>query len=350
MSVYLDAVRFLAALLVLLGHAATDTYNGHWLDEIFKFRAFFHDAVIVFFVLSGYVIYYVALTKEVTLKSYVIARLSRIYSVAISAIIISSVIGYIGYNISPLTYDDILGTVQSELFRIIQNIFFLNQLWYKFSFPFSNVPYWSLGYEVWYYIIFGIFFYLRGIKRLILTTLTLVIMGPKILLLLPIWILGCYIYKISQTINFSPWQGVILFFFPVICYLLYKALGLHNELSIYIASIIGPEEQLLLKHSSNFLSDYIVAILISIHFIGVNTISANRFNINRKLEQIIRWLAGYTFTLYLLHVPLLRFLSIYIHNVILLIFATLIIIIIVGNFTEKKKWLYKDFLIRVWNK
>ena len=57
-SIYLDAIRFLAALLVLF-------YHANWIYRPgILFTSLGHEAVVIFFVLSGFVIAYVAETRE----------------------------------------------------------------------------------------------------------------------------------------------------------------------------------------------------------------------------------------------------------------------------------------------
>ena len=58
-SVYLDALRFLAAALVFVVHANYSQVTGG-MPVLWRFAGLGNDAVMVFFVLSGFVIAYVA--------------------------------------------------------------------------------------------------------------------------------------------------------------------------------------------------------------------------------------------------------------------------------------------------
>ena len=60
-SLYLDAVRFGAALVVLLGHFAQQDLSGGLFWQVAPFGG---DAVIVFFVISGFVIAHATAVKE----------------------------------------------------------------------------------------------------------------------------------------------------------------------------------------------------------------------------------------------------------------------------------------------
>ena len=70
-SIYLDLVRSLAAFFVVFDHAST-------LFDLHSVPRWGHQAVIVFFVLSGYVIGHVADTRETTLRAFLVARLARL--------------------------------------------------------------------------------------------------------------------------------------------------------------------------------------------------------------------------------------------------------------------------------
>jgi peptidoglycan/LPS O-acetylase OafA/YrhL len=84
-SVYLDVVRFTAAFLVYLYHS-----NQRFLSEaILPASHYGHSSVIVFFVLSGFVIAFVTDTKEFRLPAYAASRISRVYSVTVPAIVLT---------------------------------------------------------------------------------------------------------------------------------------------------------------------------------------------------------------------------------------------------------------------
>jgi peptidoglycan/LPS O-acetylase OafA/YrhL len=76
-SLYLDAVRFTAAMLVLLYHASVIHKTGTIITSLG------HEGVVIFFVLSGFVIAYVADTRKQDFRGFMVDRGARIYSVAI---------------------------------------------------------------------------------------------------------------------------------------------------------------------------------------------------------------------------------------------------------------------------
>ena len=115
------------------------------------FGNFKHDAVIIFFVLSGLVICATATRPGETWITYLTARASRIYSVAIPAVVLSFGLQAIAAFLEP-------GHSQPEpsadVFLPLSALLFILQSWHPQALPW-NGPYWSLCYEVWYYIIFG---------------------------------------------------------------------------------------------------------------------------------------------------------------------------------------------------
>ncbi len=208
-SIYLDLIRIFAAFNVFLCHAftfkmlVTNAPAWAWWS---------HESVIVFFVLSGLVIAHVALTKEHSLDAYVISQLVRIYSVVIPAIIVSFVADRNGMLFNPIFYAQF--TTQSEpIARTLISLFFLNESWTLTTKLFSNQPYWSISYEVFYYILFACSFYLKGAVRIFCFVSCALLAGPKILLLFPVWLLGVFVYKENRSAGmgrFAHWALLLL--------------------------------------------------------------------------------------------------------------------------------------------
>ncbi|HCB1205654.1 TPA: acyltransferase [Klebsiella pneumoniae] len=98
-SIYLDLIRFTAALVVVLSHAA-----GFTSLKIPIISGLGTEAVVVFFVLSGYVIAYVSNNKENNYIAFFKARAIRIYSVLVPAILITLILDHIGLKYNPSYY------------------------------------------------------------------------------------------------------------------------------------------------------------------------------------------------------------------------------------------------------
>ena len=112
--------------------------------------------MIAFFVLSGYVMAYVTSTTERTVSIYAAARISRVYSLCLLAVLVTPILDIAGRSFSPEIYAQELVPSNYPFIRILMSLAFLGQTWVLDMATFSNGPYWSLNYEVWYYIWFGL--------------------------------------------------------------------------------------------------------------------------------------------------------------------------------------------------
>ena len=160
-SIYLDLIRFLAAFGVMLAHFSYARFSGNYFDVFFYLG---HFGVIIFFVMSGYVISFVAHTKENDIKSYFISRFSRLYSVVIPVLILIPLFDLIGQHFNSEIYN---GKTADSFYviRLLANLSFSQEFWF-FSFRYlSDGPLWSLGYEFWYYVLFGLSLFISGYKK-----------------------------------------------------------------------------------------------------------------------------------------------------------------------------------------
>ncbi len=350
-SLYLDLVRLSAALTVLVYHFAYERFSGGGLQFIRDLKLG-SDAVIVFFVLSGYVIAWVASERDRELEAYVINRLSRLWSVVIPALILTVVVDQIGLHLNPKAYDGWWHQGESPITRTLANLFFLNELWFYSIRPFSNGPFWSLGYEFWYYVIFAAAFFFQGRTRLLLVLISVFIAGPKILLLFPVWLFGVWAWHFNHKQTLPPRLGWFLFLLPVTGYVTIKIFDIDGLALEWTNSWLnGQNPRHVLGFSDEFLISYLYGILIAMHFIGIHAIAPAIEERLISWEKLIRYWAGLTFSIYLLHYPLLQFLSAVLpedwplipRNVMVLI-MTLAIITVVGNLTEKKKHIFRYWL------
>lgn len=146
LSLYLDLMRFLAAVMVMVGH------TWHWFDPASTTKFPGHEAVVIFFVLSGFVITHAATRPGVTLGVYVQHRMARILPVAWLALLLAAVMALA----VPALNDE-----PHLLVPTLVNLVFLGQSGWGWMEAPLNSPYWSLNYEVWYYVIFGVWLFVR---------------------------------------------------------------------------------------------------------------------------------------------------------------------------------------------
>ncbi len=146
----LDSIRGFTSLYVVVHHLFGFTPIGSVLGSTLRFPfRFGQEAVILFFLLSGFVIY-LSVHKIPNLKFgiYFKKRFRRIYPIVIFSFILSILINFLNQN-SVSLYDlrDLLGNL-----LMLQDIDNKPGNWFS---PFlGNLPLWSLSYEWIFYMIF----------------------------------------------------------------------------------------------------------------------------------------------------------------------------------------------------
>jgi len=293
-SLYLDLMRFLAAVLVVLTH-----YTQHGIFGA-QLKAAGHnlgrESVIVFFVLSGFVIAFTSVEKAASLRQYVVARSARIYSVALPVVLAAFAAALLASQVPGVTVESGYQLLKPYIYLPL-HFLFMGQMWTLSETPPWLAPYWSLCYEVWYYVLFGLAFYARGAWRVVLMTLALLLMGPKLLLLLPVWLAGVWLYHARRELPITQRQARIGWLATVAALAAYKLLGVDVALRA-LGTAVWPFPSLPLGSADRYLADYIVCIIICLHFVFAR---AARITLPLRLQRPIRLLAAYTFTLYLVH-------------------------------------------------
>lgn len=258
---FLDGIRGLAAFYVMVGHARwllwegfSEGYIKH--PELYNtfekamvyFLSLFrygHEAVLLFFVLSGFVIHlrYSKQIKEsgnnITFDylPYLKRRIKRIYPPLLSALLITYILDQIGirtefpiYN-GHTIYHSINENIGSNhsIGTLFGNLGFLM----RFHTPVfgSNGPLWSLAYEWWFYIFYPLILSIskRNLIRGIITVSLLyaitttigfhIVLLDKVLTLLPTWWIGTlladiYTGRISIKFKYLTPLSIFLFLLP----------------------------------------------------------------------------------------------------------------------------------------
>ncbi len=275
----LDMLRFFSALVVFLFH--------------FYIPLPGYQAVMVFFVLSGYFISSTILSSmkknRWSWPDYLLKRLTRLWIVLIPSLILTLMWGKIqlslfgAHNLSEyLDFKTFLG-----------NLFFLQGIMVK---PYGlNGPLWSLSYEFWYYILFPCLILLicspRNLTKMVYAfvfILTSVFVGKRIISYFLLWLLGALIVIIKPLKlknKFINHVILILSFLAVLFSMNYKSSWetFFPDLRVGIASAI------------------FIYLVISIY--NDDTASA-KFSISKQL-------AGFSYTLYLTHYPLATLITVW---------------------------------------
>lgn len=320
LSGFLDFVRWLAALLVVLGHVRllwcaeyANIQNKSFLIKIFYFlTGFGSEAVMVFFVLSGFLVGGGALRKwrvgKYSASDYFISRFSRIYTVLLPALVCGGILDWFGlqyfngtgiYTNSPAYHTPLL------------NFYIANNLdWATFlanlanlqgiltSHFGSNGPLWSLAYEWWYYCLFGLIleaFSKKSADPILwvfasAALLALTALPAKLLLYMLVWGTGAWAATLDpQRFKFSPLAGCVLFVSLLIGSRLF-----HILLDGYVDHFAG-------SMFIRFVPNLLLAAGFSLLIIALR----NRSYTAIRSLAFHKLMADFSYTVYLMHVPLL---------------------------------------------
>jgi peptidoglycan/LPS O-acetylase OafA/YrhL len=306
LSVYLDLLRVVAALLVVLCHLGESLTDGF--SMFAAFAPWGHEAVIIFFVLSGFVIHHAASTSDTTFERFATSRITRIYSVVVPCILLTWLCDHVGTRLSPGFYQfaEIDQAQGAPVARVVWSILMLNESWLRLR-MFSNLPYWSVCYEFWYYFLFAAGFYFKGIARVLLLGLFALIAGPRILLLFPVWLIGAAAYSERWSVK---WRDVVVwlaFLQPAVVLYLYVAFDLRALSTAHSLAAVELFGGYKLASSNSAASDYLLGVSFTLNLMAAKRLD---FVFVRWLPfvPLIRLLAARSFTLYLLHYPLLHLL------------------------------------------
>ncbi len=210
---WIDLLRGMAALVVFVGHAR-GAYFCEWSELspadkniftaiIYTFSFFRREAVIVFFVLSGYLVGGGAIEKArsgtFSLRHYLCARTARIYVVLIPALLLTAACDYLSGSWDPMRNS--IG----NFFGNLANLQTITLPEYG-----TNTPLWSLSLEWWYYLVFGcaMKFYASFTTPVSATSkiatgailaVSLCVLGWSLLLrLFPVWLSGALVKRGSS--------------------------------------------------------------------------------------------------------------------------------------------------------
>lgn len=301
LSSYLDFLRFTAAATVLFEHMRQDGFDMRWMP----LAVLSHEAVIVFFVMSGFIIYSSTADRVASLRDYVVARSSRVYSVALPAVVfcvgVSMVVGNLFAD--PWTVKDYH---PASLGDVVGSLLFTHESWSSFrsgtGLP-MNGPYWSLCYEVWYYVIFGLFFFVRTAWRVPLLLCACLVAGPQILALFPVWIAGAWLAaRRGEWPRLKPGIAWLVFIGTPLIAVGINVGGVDHAIKAFLHNHVSGFWRL--EASQRFVTDYILGLAVLAHliaFVNLGPAIGDWFVARRRT---LAALAGFSFTMYLFHRPL----------------------------------------------
>jgi peptidoglycan/LPS O-acetylase OafA/YrhL len=317
LSAFLNLSRWAAAFLVLIGHVRhlilvdlkSVTHGSIVIQALYFITGLGHEAVVIFFVISGLLVGGTTIERwsfrSASLSTFAIARVSRIYTVLIPALLIGYALDQIGlhwFNASGLySYPEQYHTISLEqpasaalsLTTMAGNLLMMQGILTKTLG--SNTPLWSLSYEWWYYCLFAATasaVFSNGGRRLgfAAAAIFMGVLLPAIILLWgTIWALGigAHAWTRSRAWRPHPALGFGLFLIAVVI----------SRLSHNMSADMGAEPL-----SATFARD---AILAAGFFAAI--LAASRVTGRIPLARLNEALAEFSYTTYLCHFPAMMF-------------------------------------------
>jgi peptidoglycan/LPS O-acetylase OafA/YrhL len=321
----LDGLRGLAALYVMIGHARWLLWEGYsegylkhtleysWLDKMsmyflsmFKFG---HESVLLFFVLSGFVIHKGYVKKfltdslqSVNIGQFYIKRIRRIYPPFLFSLCLTALLDFVGRDFGFSIYTGntpneginiTVGNQSLTLVTFIGNIFFL----FKEYVPIfgTNGPSWSLKLEWWFYMIYPIFLLLSR-KNIYYSTLLIVLLFSLV----------NYSYFWTETLSKAVFSSIISWWAGVLLAEVYsKRIGI-GLLNFAMINILGFFLLPFLPIYSD-LYDFRIALLLTALISCILYFQSK--NISFKLIENFKFFGDFSYTLYIIHFPILVFIS-----------------------------------------
>jgi peptidoglycan/LPS O-acetylase OafA/YrhL len=353
-SLYLDFARAIAAIAVVFHHYSNHIVGGK--PRVFPDVG--QEAVMVFFVLSGFVIRWVAETKEKTATVFFIKRFARFYSVMIPSIAIMLASYFLIQSFNPeiiaaarklftLRRDLELGDLWRNGLLTMTFLNFNSQVYDKVL-PFGE-PFWSLTYEFWYYIIFALFVFIpRRFIALLLITVTFLFLGVRLLLLFPIWLMGVATYELGKRVTWKATTAYLVFALSIAALVYVHWQGWRSPLSM---RRLLQMKDLKLNWADNAVYFSIIGFFVSLNFLAFIAWSKHQsFKVSRTVETLIRYPASVAFTLYLTHLPIMFLLKALFDGRVLPYFIptlTIAIVLWIGAPIEQSKFWYQQQMKRL---
>ncbi|RZL02114.1 MAG: acyltransferase [Rubrivivax sp.] len=167
---WFDIVRGVSALLVCAGHLRAVLvvdfpgvdHPAQWHPVFYALTGLGHQAVVVFFVLSGFFVGGAVLKPGFEARHYAVARLTRLWVVLIPCLLLTCWLDWITRGLAPSILEGArqaqwhsgpeAGRYDASARTFLGNVLFMQTV----AVPVygSNSPLWSLACEFWYYLLF----------------------------------------------------------------------------------------------------------------------------------------------------------------------------------------------------
>lgn len=282
---WLDTFRFVAAFMVLICHARHDMFVDYGqlpsCDKGLVTQVFYlltrlgNEAVVIFFIISGFLVggrgIERILVSDFKVKDYIVDRTVRI-GIPLCTSILFCIFVYVLLDMK-FSYLAAIGNLFSLQGVLVDNLI---------------SPFWSLSYEVWFYILLLAFAlsakkHFSGLILMLITCLVFLKLSPEYLL---IWLLGAFAY-LCRPLKYNRYV-LIVSAILMITFALLSNMAAESE-SVKMPLVLN-------RSVCRLLMSLAVAV-----FIQQIILCVPQTSIAKRINKWGGYLADFSYTLYLSH-------------------------------------------------
>ena len=304
-AILISAMRALAALQVAAAHLRAEFLPSLrsidnpalWYQALAFFTGFAHQAVLVFFLISGWLVGGSLLNKLAqpdALKLYAIDRVSRLWTVLVPTFVLILAFGMLTGTLDTRT-PDFSSDNPYSVTAFAGNLAGLQTIVVpEFG---GNFPLWSLANETWYYLLFPLLVLCLGArhagKRLLPGALLLVavlLLPLTMVLYFSIWLLGAGFSRVRLECGASVRAALLVALLAFSAYCRLTGRSDDMNLETYPA--------------------YLVLSMLFVLFLSSTVIQADpALPYVAPLRALATFFSNFSFTLYVVHIPVLGMLA-----------------------------------------
>jgi peptidoglycan/LPS O-acetylase OafA/YrhL len=300
-SILVSLLRGLAAFIVVVAHLRAAMYPSLraiadpplWFKGLAFVSGFAHQAVLVFFVISGWLVGGSLLNRikqPGAIANYAIDRVTRLWTVLIPTFLLTllfaaatGTVSTDGLDFSPAN--------QYSAITFAGNLIGLQRvLLPDFG---GNFPLWSLANETWYYVLFPVLTVACTTRRAVLRIICLAALfllclqlPTAIVAYFMIWLLGVLFSRIRiECGNAARWAWALLALAGA------SYFRLTGELDAFEISTLG--------------QDLVCSLLYLVLLSSMQFTASPASRLKQPLQRVGKFFAEFSFSLYVLHVPLI---------------------------------------------
>jgi peptidoglycan/LPS O-acetylase OafA/YrhL len=325
LSSFLNASRWWAAFLVAAHHvrhivladASDVALSGALVKTFYFITSLGTQAVMIFFVVSGYLVGGTAIARSRSrgfdLVDYAAKRTSRIYTVLVPALLVGGALDFVGvhfFNASELYTNGAHNERIAGFFAIagkldiatlLGNLLMLENI--LTTHLGTNSPLWSLVYEWWYYCMFAAAMLLATNRAIIWRVLSGIALAAMCVFLpheLVAWVLvwavgvGAALYAATPGWKPAPWLGYCVF-------------------AIVLISIRLTEHTVVTTHEDSVASTFARALAVALAYAFL-LLAYHEPGSPLPMAATNETLAKFSYTLYLVHFPMIVFCVCFLHD------------------------------------